>query len=166
MKKFSLFASFFVAIALTSSAMAAGYGAAGCGFGSMVITENKKLHQVGAWFLNAIFGNQTFGMTSGTSNCGESGIVLAEKEQKVFVETNFQSLTKEMASGEGEDLNTLASLLGCPLNQTSAFGTFTQANFTSLFPSGGTSPSQMLSSLKARMASDEHFGQTCHNIGS
>ena len=69
MRKFPLLVTLVGAMAFASSALAAGYGAAGCGFGGMLIKENKILHQIGAWFLNGILGNQTFAMTSGTSDC-------------------------------------------------------------------------------------------------
>ncbi len=164
MKKVPLLVVMFVALVFSGSAFAAGYGAAGCGFGSMVIPENKILHQVGAWFLNSISGNQTFGITSGTSNCGGSGLVLAEKEQEVYVENNFQTLAKEMAAGEGEDLRTLAGMLGCSPAQIEGFGSFTQENYESIFSQAGTTPTEMLGALKARLSEDEAMATSCTNI--
>lgn len=164
MKKVSLLAAMVFSVAVASSAYAAGYGAAGCGLGGMLLKENKKLHQVAAWILNGVSGNQTFAMTSGTSECGPAGLVLAESEQNVFVESNYDSLTKEMAVGEGEHLTTLAGLLGCPASNVGSFGTFAQQNFGSIIESEETTPTQMLAALKKELSSDQQFAATCQRI--
>lgn len=148
MKKLVMLTLFGLSLTFASNGFAAGYGAAGCGFGGELIKENKVLHQIGAAILNGLLGNQTFGMTSGTSGCGKSGLVLGENEDEKFVKSNYDTLAKEMASGEGENLSTLASLLGCPSDQVKSFGSFTQAHYRSLFKTGETTPSEMLVALK------------------
>ncbi|MFQ5542864.1 MAG: DUF3015 family protein [Nitrospiria bacterium] len=164
MKRISLLAVPFLIFTLASATFAAGYGAAGCGFGGELIKENKILHQIGAWFLNSILGNQTFGMTSGTSGCGASGLVLAENEQEIFVEKNYSNLAKEMSAGEGAYLTTLASLLGCSSDQTAAFGTFTQDHFASIYKTSETSSSEMLISLKEGLSQDSVLAASCQRI--
>lgn len=151
-------------VAFASSTFAAGYGAAGCGFGGMLIKENKKLHQIGAWFLNGIFGNQTFAITSGTSECGARGVVTAEEEQQLFVENNYGNLVKEMAIGEGESLNALAHLLGCPAEHAKDLGAFTQNHYASIFGSDATTPAEMLTALKQGLSGDQVLGPSCHKI--
>ena len=42
---------------------------AGCGLGSMIIQENTKVMQLLAATTNGSFGSQTFGISTGTSNC-------------------------------------------------------------------------------------------------
>ncbi|MEN0057326.1 MAG: DUF3015 family protein, partial [Bdellovibrio sp.] len=46
------------------------YGTAGCGLGSLVFGNEKGPVQIVAATLNGT-GVQTFGITTGTSNCGE-----------------------------------------------------------------------------------------------
>src|SRR6266545_2071443 len=46
------------------------YGLAGCGLGSMLIGSKPGIVQIFAATTNGSFGTQTFGITSGTSNCG------------------------------------------------------------------------------------------------
>ena len=49
-----------VALGISSSAFAAGYGTAGCGLGSMLFGNQKGMVQVLAATTNGISGNQTF----------------------------------------------------------------------------------------------------------
>lgn len=164
MKRFALLAVMFLGLIIASSAFAAGYGAAGCGWGSTLIKENKKGAQLGAWFLNGLLGNQTFGISSGTSGCGASGLVLAEKEQEAFVANNYHSLAREMAAGEGEGLHALAGLLGCPSEQAADFGAFTQKNYPAIFKSGETTPAEMLDALKKGLSGDPGLVSSCNKL--
>ncbi|MBI3804060.1 MAG: DUF3015 family protein [Nitrospirae bacterium] len=153
-----------LALTVVSSALAAGYGAAGCGWGGKVIKQNDQLSQLGAWLLNGVSSNQTFAMTSGTSGCSKLGIVMAEAEQTQFVESNYQGLAKEMASGEGENIYTLAGLLGCSAEQTKNFASFTKQNYDSIFKSEQNTPSEMLASLKEGLSNDPVLATSCQKI--
>ncbi len=165
MKKIPLvLVAMFVAMAFVSSAFAAGYNAAGCGWGGKVIQKNGILDQLGATMLNGSSGNSTFAMTSGTSGCAKMGLVMAEKEQTLFVENNYHGLAKEMAAGEGEDLNTLAGLLGCSADQTHSFAAFTKQNYDSIFKNEQGTPSQMLASLKKGLSNDPALSASCSKI--
>jgi hypothetical protein len=165
MRKYPLLIALFVSLAFAPSVFAAGYGAAGCGWGGKEIGKNNdQLAQLGATILNNSLWNQTFAMTSGTSGCGKSGLVMAEKEQNVFVESNFNSLAKEMAAGEGENLNTLAGLMGCSANQTERFASFAKENYNSIFMSEQATPSEMLASLKKGLSSDPVLVSACSKI--
>ncbi len=148
MKKLVMLTVLGLSLTFVPNGFTAGYGAAGCGFGGELIKENKILHQIGAVILNGLLGNQTFGMASGTSGCGEDGLVLAENEQEKFVGNNYETLTKEMASGKGENLTTLAGLLGCSSDSVQRFASFTQSHYPSIFKTEGTTSSEMLVALK------------------
>ncbi|HUK57359.1 MAG TPA: DUF3015 family protein [Nitrospiria bacterium] len=164
MRKYPLLIALLVSLTFAPTVFAAGYGAAGCGWGGKVIQKNDILAQLGATILNSSVWNQTFAMTSGTSGCGKSGLVMAEKEQNVFVENNYSSLAKEMAAGQGENLNTLAGLMGCSANQTQHFATFTKENYNAIFTSEQESPSQMLASLKKGLTGDPVLVAACPKI--
>ena len=86
---------------------------AGCGLGSMIIQENTKVMQILAATTNGIAGNQTFGISSGTSNCKSQQMVRNDKAIQYFTEANQADLSREMAQGQGEKLQTLAALYGC-----------------------------------------------------
>jgi hypothetical protein len=170
MKKVALLVSFILAIAFASSAAAApakargaaGYGSAGCGWGGTVIQKRDFWAQFGAWVLNMSSYNQSFALTSGTSGCGKSGLILAEKEQTTFVENNYASLSREMAAGEGEHLSTLAGLLGCATDDVEAFGAFTQVNYSRIIQDEETTATEMLVSLKNGLSRDQRFSTSCN----
>ncbi len=158
-------------LTIASSAIAAGYGAAGCGPGSVVVNQSNEMgHQLVASMMNMSWGyagiptSQMSAITSGTSNCGKSGLILAEKEPNVFVENNYQTLAKEMAAGDGEHLKTLAGLLGCAPNQTNHFATFAKENYDSIIVSEQGTPSEMLASLKKGLSSDPELAASCTKI--
>jgi len=143
-------------------ARADGYGQAGCGLGSILFgTDDSKLMQILAATTNGTFGSQTFGITSGTSNCVSAGMVKAEKEQAAFAEVNFQDLKRNMASGGGEFLMSFASLLGCTDGAKPAFAKMTQNQYETIVPAANTTPVQLLSSVKKQIKGTPALAGSC-----
>ena len=146
-----------------SSASAAGYGDAGCGLGSIVFGNEQGAVQVIAATLNGT-GVQTFGITTGTSNCNPAGLVKLEKEREEFAMKNYSTLVKEMAMGEGENLDTLAGLYGCSQDSHANFGSLVQENFSTIVKSDSTTSQEMLSSLKSEMSGHAVLSKSCSGI--
>src|ERR1700730_5797759 len=92
------------------SVWAAPYGSAGCGLGSVLFGNQPGFVQVIAATTNDFLGNQTFGITTGTLNCGAAATAAGAK---VFIDANREALAKDMARGSGETIVTLTSLTGC-----------------------------------------------------
>lgn len=86
-----------------------GYGVAGCGLGSIVFGDKPGMIQVVAATLNST-GYQTFAITTGTSNCGESG---KSARATQFIEVNKVSLENDLARGAGEAIVALSEVMGC-----------------------------------------------------
>lgn len=124
MKKIIAIASVFAA-----STFAAGYGSAGCGLGSVVLGSEEGFVQIFAATTNGTSGNQTFGITSGTSNCTSAGIAVNDMQQEYFAEANFESLQQEMAQGHGENLSTFAALFG---QDEAQFSSLVRDNYDSI----------------------------------
>lgn len=125
----------------------------GCGLGQMVFKGNKKVvHQVLAATTNGLVGNQTFGITSGTSGCTNDGMVKNDQKVKVFASINFESLSQDMARGQGEYLASLATLMGVPAERQAAFSALTQTHYTTLFTSKDTTSTEMLVALNHVMS--------------
>lgn len=147
---------------LPVSVFAAGYGQAGCGLGSMIVGSKPGMQQVFAATTNGTFGSQTFGITSGTSNCGDHGLVNLSKEREVFAQENYTSLVKEMAQGKGENLYTLASLYQCPAAKHQEFGAMVQEKFDSLVASDQTTSTELLSQLENQLTGHPTLASSCN----
>ena len=92
------------ALAVTGASYAAA-GAAGCGLGSLVFSSNHKIHQILASTTNGTSGSQTFGISTGTSNCNAAGWAKNLQKQRDYMVANFNTLQKEGAQGAGGDAN-------------------------------------------------------------
>lgn len=142
----------FVRIAAVAAGVLFAQGAlaqdAGCGLGSMIINENSKIMQILAATTNGSFGSQTFGISTGTSNCKAQNLVMQEKAVQYFAEVNKDDLSREMAKGEGEKLSTLAALYGCESQASRAeFSKAAQAAYGRILPSSNTSVVDMVKNL-------------------
>ena len=128
---------------VASTALADGYGTAGCGLGSMIFGDEKGIVQIFAATTNGSSGNQTFGITTGTSNCNDSGG--GAESAKAFIETNREAFSKDVARGQGETITNLSALAGCADAQ--AVGSTLQSSFESIFPTGTAADTQVSSSV-------------------
>lgn len=116
-----------IAISLFSvSSFAAGYGSAGCGLGSIVLGDKPGFMQVFAATTNGTSGSQTFGITSGTSNCGSAG-----KSSEQFIEANKVSLGNDIARGQGETVDSLASIMN--VSNKTEFASVLKAQYSEIF---------------------------------
>ncbi len=123
----------------TGMRSASGYGPAGCGLGSMIFAPDSGLTQIFAATTNGTSGTQTFGISSGTSNCGDTHGGSAST--KSFVQTNRVALSKDIARGQGETLMSLAELAGC--SDLGAVGHVLQKNFKQIFPTASATDGQV-----------------------
>jgi hypothetical protein len=150
-------------ILFSSSAFAAGYGDAGCGLGSLLFDKQPGPVQILAATTNGTADNQTFAITSGTSNCDAKGFDTTKLEQEQFVANNFSGLAKEMAAGQGEQLTALAGIMGCPTVQQSRFNTVAQQNYQAIFASDSTTPAEVLTAVRGVVSKDNELSTTCTN---
>ncbi|MEN0060121.1 MAG: DUF3015 family protein [Bdellovibrio sp.] len=132
----------------------AGYGLAGCGLGSILFGPKPGMVQVPSATTNGTYGNQTFGISSGTSNCD---IPRMGQTAAVYLESNKEVVMKDASRGEGETLANLALLYNC--KDTALFSQKVQSNYRTIF---GTTDSyeqsrQMLNTIK----SDSELSQAC-----
>ena len=134
------------------------YGMAGCGLGSMVFADKPGLIQVVAATLNGTAYNQTFGLSSGTSNCGASGA--HEDQAKLFIEVNQQALAKDVSRGGGEALDAFAKIVGC---QSQNLGPALKKNYTHIFLNEADS-SQTSQAIFDVIRSDSKL-QQCSTLG-
>ena len=144
------------AVLLTAGAVHAGpYGSAGCGLGSVLFGNQPGFIQVVAATTNGIFGNQTFGITTGTLNCGTAATAAGAK---VFIDANREALAKDMARGSGETIATLASLTGC--SDPKVVGSTLQKNFSAIIPNEKVSNDVVADNVLATLKADKQLSCT------
>jgi hypothetical protein len=135
---------------------------AGCGLGSMIFGPiNEPGAQVLAATTNGTLATQTFGITSGTSNCVSGGVIRAEREQAAFAEVNFDDLKRDMAAGGGEYLRSFSSLLGCEESARPALFKMTQERFNTILPSEKAGPIDLVVATKAEIRSNPALARSC-----
>jgi len=108
----------------------------GCGLGSMVFKDqNGLLSQVCAATFNGFAGNQTFGISTGTSNCEKATTLTSDARLNQFVHDNMDNLALDISRGSGEYLSTLAVLLDTPEAERAALYHTLQSNFSAIYSS-------------------------------
>jgi hypothetical protein len=150
-----------VLAAVPMAAMAAGENNVGtCGWGSKVFEGQRGIApQVLAVTTNGTFGNQTFGVTSGTSGCTQDGAVSSNWKTALFIDGNKQQLARDMAVGSGETLDSLAHLLGLEAQDRALFNRVAKDNMARIFPSNEVATQQVVASLREVMASDARLAR-------
>jgi DUF3015 family protein len=129
---------FLMLLCATSAFAASARQNTGCGLGTVLWKDRADgsiLSQSLQATTNATFGNQTFGITSGTLECHEPAKAVQNERLNHFVRDNMDNLAKDIARGRGESLDTFAELLQIPADRRAAFYGKLQQNFTSVFTS-------------------------------
>ena len=151
-----LSALFALSLCLVSGTALADYGTAGCGLGSIVFGSKPGIVQIFAATTNGTFASQTFGITSGTSNCVDGG---GKASAKAYIEANREALARDIARGKGESLSNLATVAGC--SDKGAMGKQLRRDFKKIFPSQAASNDQVSESILSTLQSER---LSCSNL--
>ncbi len=142
----------------TSVAKADPYGTAGCGLGSIVFGNKPGIVQVLAATTNGTFGSQTFGISTGTSNCKDTAPSTASA--KAFIQANREAVAKDIARGQGETISNLTALAGC--HDDKAVGAALQKDFAQIFPTEKVTDIQVSDSVVSMLQA--HAELACHSL--
>lgn len=122
----------------------------GCGLGSLIIkNQNTVVLQVLAATTNGTSFNQTFGITSGTSNCDKPSNFVSNDKLNKFVSENMDELAMDISAGQGETLTTVAKLMN--VEDTKAFSSKLQSNFTNIYTSENVTSANVIDSIAKYM---------------
>ena len=143
--------------AAASGGGAVKYGTAGCGLGSIFFGGGTGFTQVLAATTNGSSANQTFGITSGTSNCDAAA---STDSAKNFVEANRVALAKDISRGKGQTLTSLSELAGC--SNSKAVASKLRKNFKRIFPNAKVSDAAVGESVVGVLKSDDAL--SCSNL--
>jgi hypothetical protein len=128
------------------------YGTAGCGLGSLAFGDQPGGIQIIAATLNGT-GIQTFGITTGTSNCQPGAFASGTKS---FVEANREAVAKDISRGQGEAIGALTQINAC-LDST-AVGAALQRNFATIFPTEDASSDAVTDAILRTLHEDASLG--------
>lgn len=133
------------ALLLSTGAYATVNSQTGCGLGSQIIKDDSTAIMLALQATtNGTSANQTFGITSGTSGCKKAKFVMNERAQE-FVAANMDTLSKEIARGYGESVDTLAELL--KVEDKLSFASSLQANYNRIYTSKNVEMSTVLDNI-------------------
>ncbi len=136
-----------------ASSMAAQNNVGSCGWGSKVFQgQSGVAPQVLAATTNGTSGNQTFGITFGTSGCTQDGVVSSSWKTAMYIDGNRVALARDAAAGQGESLNVLADVMGVKAADRAAFASTIKANFATVFAND-----QVAANLKSVLAANEQL---------
>jgi hypothetical protein len=135
-----------------------------CGWGAKLFDGQSGIFpQVLAVTTNGTSGNQTFGITTGTSGCTQDGVVRSTWKTAMFIDGNKDRLARDMSIGNGETLDSLAHLIGVREADRAAFSRAMQANVSVIFPSGSTTDDSVVA-LKQVLRSDRELAPYAASI--
>src|SRR5688500_2237697 len=143
---------------LSMQKSADGYGSAGCGLGSLLFEPSNGFTQVFAATTNGTSGTQTFGITSGTSNCDGAGY--QPGSTTAYVQSNRSALAKDIVRGKGATISGLAEIAGC--GDSKAVGATLKKNFNVIFSGPAVSDQEVSESVLRVLKTEQSL--TCTNL--
>lgn len=139
-------------IMLVVSASASADSGPGCGIGTMLFEgKTGTFSHVLAATTNGSYGNQTFGMTSGTLGCDTSQSI---QVATLYMDSNFDKVAADISKGDGEALSALSELIGVDAKDKALFNALLKDNFTLVFPSDKTTANQAIENIVELMKQD------------
>ena len=128
---------------------------AGCGVGTILFEgQQGPAPQILAATTNGSFGNQTFGISSGTLGCERDAVVRSPTEVRMLLISSLDNLATDVARGQGETLESLASLMAVEPDHRARFFASLQGDFGSIFPSEDVTADEVIVSINAVLAGD------------
>ncbi|MDZ4678061.1 MAG: DUF3015 family protein [Oligoflexia bacterium] len=140
-----------------------------CGLGSKIFGGKKGI-------TSQTFENSTNRVSSGgasisygTSGCKHDGNLFIDgfgmngTEQLEYVDSNFEELIIQVAKGQGEYLDGLAYVVGCPQTAYSSFRSMARKTYQSISNQEVT-PVILLNETKRELRRDPVLKQSCQNI--
>ncbi len=154
MKKVLVVAVAVASLLIAGVAFAAGGGQAhlntGCGLGTMLFQNNadgKTLLQTFQATTNGFYGNQTFGITTGTSDCQQPKNFVSNEQLNAFMVANMDNLARDIAQGRGETLDAFAELMGVPADKRPEFYAQLQTSFARIFTSSNVQMASVMDNI-------------------
>lgn len=133
----------------------------GCGLGAEILEgKSGKGSHIAAAILNGIaIPNTTFMTTGGgLMGCDPTQTVKNEEVTEIFVASNMDQLSTDIAQGGGAHLNVLADLMGIADEDRATFQQVAQSHYDSLFASE-TDARTVIASMEVAMLSESSLSK-------
>jgi len=132
----------------------------GCGVGSQLFNgQSGVAPQVLAVTTNGILGNQTFGISSNTLGCKSDGTVVASQRVPMYVGANLDALARDMATGGGESMESLAGLMQIDAADRAEFFSVAQDQYGRIFASSEVTAGEVLQALYGVMSENARLAR-------
>jgi hypothetical protein len=117
----------------------------GCGLGRIALKGKKgKVFEILAVTTNGTFASQTFAITSGTSGYQE-GVAIGMNDIDVYVAENMDNLATDIAKGDGEYIDTLATMMN--VSDKTIFKSKMKSNFNNIFTSENVTSKEVVANI-------------------
>ena len=129
----------------------------GCGLGTLAWADYKHPKNIAPQVMMATTNGTLFntvGISFGLSGCTNDGTVMAEHKAEVFVASTFESLSQDMARGQGEHLASLATMMGISVEHHPAFFSLVQDRYRILMERGENSPLAVIRAIQETVVKD------------
>lgn len=134
----------------------------GCGVGSILLEgKSDRGVNIAAAFINVSASN-TSSMTSGIMGCDTTQVVSNDQATEIFVASNMDQLSSEVAQGGGDYLTVLADLMGIANEDRVAFHRVAQENYDNLFLTDGDAK-RVIQSMEVAMLNDTSLSKYAVN---
>lgn len=136
-----------------------------CGWGTKLFDGQSGIApQVLAVTTNGTSGNQTFGITSGTSGCTQDGMVKSSWVTAMFIDGNRHQLARDMSVGSGETLDVLAALIGVEAQDRALFDTTVKSSYGQIYTSEQATADEIAAALRDVLAQNAVLARYSANI--
>jgi hypothetical protein len=137
------------------------YGMSGCGLGSVLFGESENRGgQILSSTTNGLYSNNTFGMSSGSSNCiPEKTAKTAElkKNMNMFISANKEALANDIVKQDGETILALGEIIGC--KDTKYLGTKLQSRYNVIY--GKNDSDSVTNNMYNVISNDGYLVENC-----
>ncbi len=136
-----------------------------CGLGTMIFKGGQSIvSQTSEASSNGIMTNESLSVTTGTSGCSNSGIVMVPQKEQMYANANFEELQVEMSQGKGEVLAGLTQAMGCSGLSDEEFGAFTKVNFEKIQARGSQTPLELMTNLRQAASQNAQIVKSCSSM--
>ena len=99
-----------------------------------------------------------------STTCMADALSYHSSAQEAYFAANHGAILMDVARGEGEALEVLPTLFGCPVAAASRLRATAQQNIEQILPDAQTTPGESLQAFRALLRADDTLGRACRYV--